>query len=60
MRCESVLRRGLAALLISAPLTAFAQTPTTLDSSDAAWMLTATMLVLLMVMLLLPGQITYC
>jgi ammonium transporter, Amt family len=52
MRCESVLRRSLAALLTGAPLTALAQAPATPDSGDTAWMLTATMLVLLMT---IPG-----
>jgi Amt family ammonium transporter len=51
MRYESLTRRSIAGLLVSAPLTAFAQAPA-LDSGDTAWMLTATMLVLLMT---IPG-----
>jgi ammonium transporter, Amt family len=57
MRCEHPLvrfmRRPLAALLCLIPVAALAQTaPVKLDSGDTAWMLTATMLVLLMT---IPG-----
>ncbi|MEP6898506.1 MAG: ammonium transporter [Rhodanobacter sp.] len=52
MRFESLVRRSLSVLLVSAPATAFAQAPATLNSGDTAWMLTATMLVLLMT---IPG-----
>ncbi|WP_158882431.1 ammonium transporter [Rhodanobacter sp. L36] len=45
-------RRSVFSLLAFAPVAAFAQAPATLDSGDTAWMLTATMLVLLMT---IPG-----
>ncbi|HEY0199368.1 MAG TPA: ammonium transporter [Rhodanobacter sp.] len=52
MRFEKIIRRGAAALLLGMPALASAQAPATLDSGDTAWMLTATMLVLLMT---IPG-----
>ena len=44
--------RWIALIVGGAPLSALAATPVTLDSGDTAWMLTATMLVLLMT---IPG-----
>lgn len=52
MRFDRSMLRGTAALLLCSPAVALAQTPATPDSGDTAWMLTATMLVLLMT---IPG-----
>ncbi len=52
MRSDAILRRCAFILLSGASFAAFAQVPAKADSGDTAWMLTATMLVLLMT---IPG-----
>jgi Amt family ammonium transporter len=52
MRSDATFRRCAFAVLSGAPFAAFAQAPAKADSGDTAWMLTATMLVLLMT---IPG-----